>query len=86
MLALILYREASQAVLVVKNPPARAGDKRDTGAIPGSGRSPEEGMATYSSIVTWRIPWTEECVGPQSIRLQRVGTVLKRLSTTALEK
>ena len=29
--------------LVVKNPPADAGDVRDEGSIPGSGRSPEEG-------------------------------------------
>ena len=28
----------------------------DPGVIPGSGRSPEEGMATYSSILAWRIP------------------------------
>ena len=31
------------AMLVVKNLPANAGDARDTGSIPGSGRSPEEG-------------------------------------------
>ena len=31
---------ASQVVLVVKNPPANAGDARDVGSIPGSGRSP----------------------------------------------
>ena len=30
----------SQVVLVVKNPPANAGDARDVGLIPGSGRSP----------------------------------------------
>ena len=36
--------------LVVKNPPDNAGDIRDTdtGLIPGSGRSPEESMGTYS--------------------------------------
>ena len=34
---------ASQVVLVVKNPPANAGDIRDTGSIPGSGRFPGEG-------------------------------------------
>jgi len=35
----------------------------DTGAMglnPGSGRSPEEGMATHFSIFAWRTPWTEE--------------------------
>ena len=34
---------ASQEVLVVKNPPANAGDTRDTGMTPGSGTSPGEG-------------------------------------------
>ena len=33
----------------------------------------EEGMATHSSILAWKIPWTEEPVGLQSIGLQRVG-------------
>ena len=34
---------ASQVEPVIKNPPANAGDKRDAGSIPGSGRSPEGG-------------------------------------------
>ena len=34
---------ASEVALVIKNPPANAGGTRDTGSIPGSGRSPEEG-------------------------------------------
>ena len=33
----------------------------------------EEGMATRSSILAWRIPWTEEPGRPQSMGLQRVG-------------
>ena len=33
----------------------------------------EKGMATYSSILAWRIPWTEEAGGLQSVGLQRVG-------------
>ena len=32
----------------------------------------EKGMATYSSILAWRIPWTEEPGGLQSMGLQRV--------------
>ena len=36
-------RGSSHVALVVKNPPANAGDVRDIGLIPGSGRSPEEG-------------------------------------------
>ena len=35
--------ESSQVVLVAKNPPANAGDIRDVGLIPGSGRSPGRG-------------------------------------------
>jgi len=33
----------------------------------------EKGMATHSSILAWRIPWTEEPSGLQFIGLQRVG-------------
>ena len=32
----------------------------DLGLIPGLGRSPGEGNGTHSSILAWRIPWTEE--------------------------
>ena len=38
----------------------------DLGSIPGSGSSPKE-MATHSSILAWRIPWTEELGGLQSM-------------------
>ena len=44
----------------------------DLGLISGLGRSLEKGMATHSSILTWRIPWTEEPGGLQFMRLQRV--------------
>ena len=53
-------------VLVVKNLPANAGDVRDVGSIPGWEDSLEEGMATHSKILAWRIPWTEEPGGLQS--------------------
>ena len=33
----------------------------------------EKGMATHSSILAWKIPWTEEPGGPQSMGSQRVG-------------
>ena len=58
--------------LVVKkknNPPASAGDLRDTSSIPGSGRSPGRGNGNLA----WSIPWTEEPGGLQSTGLQRVG-------------
>ena len=45
----------------------------DLGSVPGSGRSPEERNGNISSILAWRIPWTEEPNGLQSIGLQRVG-------------
>ena len=37
------------------------------------GKSLEKEMATHSSILVWRIPWTEEPGEPQSIELHRVG-------------
>ena len=61
---------ASQVALVVKNLPANAGDTRnvrDTGLIPGWEDPLEEGVATHSSILAWRIPWTEEPGGLQSM-------------------
>ena len=47
-------------------------NEEDQGSIPGSGRSPEEEMATHSSILACRIPWTEKPVGLQSTQSQRV--------------
>ena len=63
---------ASQVVLVVKNPPANAG-KHET-QVRSLGREDplEEGMATHSSILAWRISWTEEPGGLQSRVSQRV--------------
>ena len=50
-----------------------ASGKEPAGLIPGLGRSPGGGHATPSSILTWRIPRTEEPGGLQSIGSQRVG-------------
>ena len=58
-----LWIWGSQLALVKKNPLANAGDVRETGSIPGLGgwEDPlEEGLATHSSILAWRVPWTEE--------------------------
>ena len=66
---------------MVKNSPANARDIRDVGLTLGREDPLEEGMATHSSIFAWRIPWTEELIGPQSIVLQRVRHGLKQLST-----
>ena len=51
---------------MVENPPANAGELRDTGLIPGLGRSLEEGLATHSNVLAWIIPGTEESGGLQS--------------------
>ena len=55
-----------------KNPPVNTGDIRDVGSIPGSGRSPGGRKATCSSILAWRIPWSEEPGGLQTTGSQRV--------------
>ena len=52
---------------------ASACDAEDPSLIPGLGRSLEKEMATHSSILAWRIPWTEESGGLQSMGSQRVG-------------
>ena len=48
-------------------------NRGDLGLIPGLGRSLEKGKTTHSSILAWRIPWTEEpgrlqSMGPQRVR------------------
>ena len=66
-----MVRQASQMALVVKNPPANAGDTRDTGSIQ---EDPlEEDMVTHFNILAQRIPWTEEPGRLQSMGSQRVG-------------
>ena len=64
---------ASQVALMVKNPPASAGDVRDRVRSLSWEDPLEEGMATHSSILAWRIPWTEEPSGQQSMGSHRVG-------------
>ena len=49
-----------QVVLVVKNLPANTGDSRNVGLIPGSGKSLGGWPGAHSSILAWRILWTEE--------------------------
>ena len=40
---------------------------RDLGSIPGLGRSLEKEMATHSSVLAWRIPWTVQSMGSQIV-------------------
>ena len=68
----------SQVVVVVKKKkkknPACQCRRRKSGVRSLDGEDPlEKGMATHSSILAWRIPWTEAPGGLQSIRLHRVG-------------
>ena len=58
---------------VVKNLPANAEDAGDTGFIPGLEDPLEKEMATHSSVLAWKIPWTEEPGGLHSMGSQRVG-------------
>ena len=59
---------------MVKNPPANAGDRntRDTVRCLDQEDPLEQEMATGFSILAWKIPWTEEPGGLQSMMSQRV--------------
>ena len=74
----VICTEGLSGSAVEKLPPS-AGEARDPGSIPGSGRSPEEGMATHSSILAWRILWTEE-PGGYSPWGRKVSDTTERLS------
>ena len=54
---------------VVKNLPASAGDSRDLDLIHGSGRSSGVGNGNQLQYFAWKIPWTEEPGGLQSVEL-----------------
>ena len=61
---------ASLVTQLVKNPPAM----QETWVRSLGWKDPlEKGKATHSSILAWKIPWTEEPGGLQSIGSQRVG-------------
>ena len=58
---------------MVKKPPAHAEDRRDVVGSSGWEDPLEEGMATHSTSLAWRIPWTEETSKLLSIGSHRVG-------------
>ena len=60
-------------VLVVQNPPVNGGDTRAMDLTSGSGQSPGRGHGNPIQILAWRISWTEEPGGLQSLGSQRVG-------------
>ena len=57
---------------VVKESPCNEGD---LGSIPGLGRYAQRDLTSLSSILAWRISWTEEPSRLQSIGSQRVGHI-----------
>ena len=60
--------------LAVKNPPAMQETQKTQARSLGWEDPPEEDVATHSSILAQRVPWTDEPGGLQSIGLQRVGS------------
>ena len=73
------YSRAFQVAPWGKNPPAMQ-EMREVQVCSLGGEDPlEKGMATHSSLLTWRIRWTEEPEGLQPIGSQRLQTWLKRL-------
>ena len=62
---------ASLVGTVVKKPPVNAEDARDVSSIPGLQRSPGGGNGSSLQYSSWKIPWTEECGGTQSMESQR---------------
>ena len=77
MIQIHTHTQSSHMTLAT-NPPVDAGDIRDLGSTPESGRSP--GGGPHSSILAWRIPQTEEPCRLRSIGSQS-WTRLRRLST-----
>ena len=58
---------------MVKSPSAKAGGLKDEVRSLSQEDLLEEGTATHSSILAWRLPWTEEPGGLQSLEAHRVG-------------
>ena len=73
----------SQVALVVKNPPASAGDIRDPGSISGSGRSPGGGHGNPREYSCLENPMNRRARGATVHRVAQSQTRLKRLSTHA---
>ena len=69
------HRLETQVLLMIPDPLFYCTDVcnvGDLGSIPGLGRSPEKWMATHSSLLACKIPWTEEPGGQQSMRSPRI--------------
>ena len=70
VIEVLLFRQNSLVAQLVKNLPAM----QETPVLfLGQEDSLEKGEATHSCILIWRVPWTEEPGGLQSLGLQRLG-------------
>ena len=72
------------ASLVAQMVKSRSANARDPGSIPGSEDSLEKEMATHSSILAWKIGWTEESGRLQSMGSQGVGHYWARMRARML--
>ena len=75
---------ASQVALVVKYPPASAGDLRDSGLIPGLGRSPGKGNGNPLQYSCLENPMDRGAYWATVCRIAKSWTWLKQLSTHLL--
>ena len=75
----------SQVALVVKDLPAKHETQETQVRSLGQEGPLKEGMATLSSILAWRIPWTDKPGGLQSIGLQKVGQDTRLSMHTGLD-
>ena len=81
---LALLADGFQVVPVVKNPPANAGDLRDEGLIPGSGRSPGGGHGNPLQYSCLENPMGRGACWATVHRVAKSGTQLNRLSMHTL--
>ena len=80
------WTRASQVTLVVKNPPSNAGDLRDVGLIPGSGRSPGGGRGSPLQCSCLGNPMRRSAWQATVHRVAKSQTWLKRLSRRVVNK
>ena len=80
ILLLLTCFRASQMALVVKNPPANAGDLRNTGSIPGSGRFPGKGHGNPHQYSCLENPMDRGAWWVTVLGVTQSRTRLKRLS------
>ena len=86
LIGIIIKEGASQLALVVKNRPSNAGDVRDSGLIPGSGRSPGEAHGHPLQYSCLENPMDRGAWRTMVHRVRKSWTQLKQLSIQALLK